>query len=381
MNKIIVDPRDVEFLFDVREALDEDRVLHFVARLEAGETLEPLILDQDGKGIDGRHRVEAMIRKGVTVANATQLKFVDITEKLRHALRSNLGGPLPPKKGDLQYVIKQLIANNKAKKFIVELLSGAGMYSRQYVSNVYDDVFANIQKAVLQKAVKAISDDNITVTEAAERFDVNVDALKAHISRRKNADHQSDPKLRTASGPTAFAKTKKSTAQSFSAILNGASKLLEGGEISDDDFEELLNAMAGLAQDLKRALDDSIKRHIKKLEVYRGIPHDSKDIGGILGAKPKPVSRDSQGRLDWSEIPIGLEPQEFVRQAIIRCHDPKYFDLHVVWSGFNKEFNRRYKSTKKLEAVSYIKYLADQKIIVARVVRGAMAISLSPKEG
>src|SRR5689334_10759410 len=109
--------------FYVRTALNQDHVIYLADLYETGEKVKPIIVNEKMEIIDGRHRFEAMHalllwKEGL----AFIAKGMSRQEMLVEALRSNMGGTLPPTPTDIQGVIQQLASEGVRTSDIADML-------------------------------------------------------------------------------------------------------------------------------------------------------------------------------------------------------------------------------------------------------------------
>jgi hypothetical protein len=264
----MVNPSRVDFLFDVRTELNENRVAYFVDLIKNDAPVKKIVLDQNGKGIDGRHRNEAYIRCQVKLIEVEIKFFKSDEERLQFALLSNTGGPLPPNNEDIQFVIKQLFVKGNSPKAIVELLTFRNQLDRKYVSEQLRTVQANLKKAVLQKALREMVDKDLSISEVARIYGVSIEDLSAHISRRSGA--KASDKGTLDSVLIASNKNRGNYCRSVTQKLAHVIELMNRGDISDEQAEDILNKVGGVNQTLFESLKKIMDRFTHHIEVYRG---------------------------------------------------------------------------------------------------------------
>ncbi|MBI2086590.1 MAG: ParB N-terminal domain-containing protein [Candidatus Zambryskibacteria bacterium] len=170
--------------FYVRQELNHDWALQLGLLVDSGVELEPIYITRDGKVIDGRHRIEAHELAKKTEIRCKIVEADDDVEFVVFALKCNLGGSLPPNKGDIEHTIQELLNRGVPKKQLAEIL--APLPTRM-VRAYLNDVESRMQRTKLQKAALAISNGGLSVPKAAVQYDVPEDQLKALLNNRVNA--------------------------------------------------------------------------------------------------------------------------------------------------------------------------------------------------
>lgn len=180
---------DITNKFDVRIALDEDRVIQFAGMYESDEPPPPIKvvpLAEEGKYayIDGRHRGAA-----VAYLNRTEIPAVICNGSMPHdpvglfaeALFDNYGGAKPPTRQDIVHTVVRMLEHGGNRTTIREALNflppGA---LRAYIA----DAESIVSKRRIAKALDAIAGGS-TVEEAATKCRVKLDNLKEIVAGRK----------------------------------------------------------------------------------------------------------------------------------------------------------------------------------------------------
>lgn len=174
--------------FDVRTALDEDRVVQFVGLYEAGVDLPPVKLvklgDEKFAYIDGRHRgaaraylnlpdVPALIFNGSLSDNPVEL--------FAQALQSNWGGAKPPTRNDITHTIIRMLEHGASQALVsgrLDFLPKGAL--RAYIAQAR----STLAKRKLARAMEDVA-DGMTVEEAAKRRRVNIELIKNSISGKR----------------------------------------------------------------------------------------------------------------------------------------------------------------------------------------------------
>lgn len=240
--------------FFVRRSLDHDRVNQFVELYRASAALPPLEISSAKEIIDGRHRLEALKILGRKEATCVVTETESLAATIAHALAVNMGGALSPTTDDIRFTIKQLLEAGANRKAIAGMLTFLpASVTRRYV----DDVQSNMAKARLTKAVAAIADDDLSVRDAAERFDVDLAALQAAIRGSKKKVKKDAATLNGIVG-SRYRGLSTSNAKFFTRIL----KELEDGEVTAatvrsvfQHIERSHKRAAGVIADYKRRFE------------------------------------------------------------------------------------------------------------------------------
>jgi hypothetical protein len=174
--------------FDVRVALDQDRVVQLAGMYESGVNLPPVKvvrLDEEYYAyIDGRTRGEArkylnLEEIAAVVCNGSLRE--DPIELYAEALEANCGGAKPPTTADLTHSILRMLECGATQKQIRERLTFLPSGALQaYIAIAR----GNLNKKRMAKAIDAIG-EGATVQQAAESCHVKPEALKDAISGKK----------------------------------------------------------------------------------------------------------------------------------------------------------------------------------------------------
>lgn len=224
--------KDLSADFFVRRELNADWALQLGDLIEGGVEMDPIYITRENKVIDGRHRMEA---HELAKRSEIKCKIVEADNDIElviFALQQNLGGSLPPNKGDIEHTIQELLNRGLPKKQLSEMLSPLpAKLVRKYLS----DVESQMQRAKLQKAALAISNGGLTVPRAALQYDVPEDQLKALLSTRV--------KGRTKRGVEEMQRqlsvSYKSLGQRNSATIRRLMDAYEDGDVSHKQVQKI----------------------------------------------------------------------------------------------------------------------------------------------
>lgn len=191
-NLVTLPLEDLKATIFVRRSLNEEWINQLMEFYRSTEhNLPPIEVVRDTLEIrDGRHRREALLRLG---RKTTLCKLVAPSEKpefLIQALSANVGGSLPPTRGDVVFVMKQLMLEDLGEKRIRELF--APFYPPSVVRAFLDDAYTEVGRQKMRSALDAIAAGDTTMTDAARKYDVDLDKLQAEISGRKKNSRKHD---------------------------------------------------------------------------------------------------------------------------------------------------------------------------------------------
>ena len=174
--------------FDVRVALDQDRVIQFAGLYEGGIELPPIevvrLADDEYAFIDGRHRaaarqylnltnVMAVVRNGNLKDNPGALFAL--------ALQANWGGAQPPTRNDIQHTVLRMLEAGVSRKDIESVLSFIPRGSlRSYTAHALN----RMNRRHIGVALDAIR-EGLPIEKAAARASVKLETLKDVIAGKK----------------------------------------------------------------------------------------------------------------------------------------------------------------------------------------------------
>lgn len=173
--------------FDVRTALDNDRVLQFAGLYEAGVELPPVRvvkLDEGYAYIDGRTRGAArayLNLKDVPAVVCNGSLRDNPVELFAEALESNWGGAKPPTREDITHTILRMLELGASQKLIRERLSFLpGGSASAYIAWAR----SVLQKRRMSKALDAVA-SGVSLAASAEMHKVKPELLKNAISGKR----------------------------------------------------------------------------------------------------------------------------------------------------------------------------------------------------
>lgn len=244
--------KDLKVSLFVRKNLDHDRVLHFAEMMENGVKFPPILVDKNGDIIDGRHRFEAMSLIELLECECDVYEFVNEAEKISLAFTSNTGGALPPTEDDIRHVIKLLLDKKIPQNQFADILKLPPSICRKLTEMVKTHE-KNIR---INKALRVIADDDVSLNQAAATYGVNPDDLKKKIGGR-------GPKKKVTTLNTfleEFESHNRSAGQFMRGQLIKLSRLVEDGHANSNDIKLVLKRGRKNANNWLKLLDNYEKR-------------------------------------------------------------------------------------------------------------------------
>lgn len=228
---------DLKTSYFVRRALDPDRVNFFVLLYQGNpDEVPPIKVETDtDEVVDGRHRkaaLEVLQRKIIECEIVP--RYENKVELLMDAYTENLGGALPPTYQDTVFVIRQLLESGLKGKEVGAMF--APYYPPSAIRRYLSDAYSAVMKARMLRAKNAVAQGQMKVDEAAEKFAVDVDALRQEITgARRKKRSGGVPEIKSASS------TK---ATSYSQYINTTLRYLvdryEDGEVTEEQVKNVL---------------------------------------------------------------------------------------------------------------------------------------------
>lgn len=231
--------------FDVRKALDEDRVLQLVGFYESGRELPPVELVQLGEDsyayIDGRHRGAAR-----AFCNMTDVPAIiagnpdDPAELYARALEANWGGAKTPTRDDIIHTITRLLEIGASQTSIRERLNFLPPGSlKAYISSAR----STMMKRKISKALDAIGEGE-KIDEAAKKFLIPLDSLKDVVAGKKGrwGQGRSGEKEFAINLKNYISRELRSTNTGISQKMGFMLEKVEAGEMSYKEAYDVLKA-------------------------------------------------------------------------------------------------------------------------------------------
>lgn len=235
----------------VRTELNDDRVLFFWELIEAKEEskIAPIKITRKKELVDGRHRKAAYEN-----AERTEIpcEFVDVKDEVDMIVQAfkanNTGGPLPPTPADTEHTIRLMLDRNAPATQVGRMLGIPADLARSYINRV----LSKVQREKLLNAARAVTDGGLTVPKAAEKYGVDVEDLRAHLSGRKRRKPQNgvaDIQRRL----TFEAKSKSST---HAAMLSNLLDRFRDGDVTESQVAGIFDHLDTLSKRTSRNIAD-----------------------------------------------------------------------------------------------------------------------------
>ena len=168
--------------FDVRVALDDDRVLQFVGMYQANFDISPISVIElaDGKYayVDGRTRGAALAMMGRKTAEAIVMSQLTTGELYAEALRSNWGGAKPPSRADITHTIIRMLEAGETPTNIRDKLE---FLPRGAINAYIATAQSMLTKRKIAVALDAVSEGKVTLTDAARESKIDLTSLRVAI--------------------------------------------------------------------------------------------------------------------------------------------------------------------------------------------------------
>lgn len=252
-NKIvIVKVAELDTNLFVRKSLDQDRVLVLAELVQNGTKLPAILISQNKKVIDGRHRVECYDLCGVLEIEAEMVDVSDEGELIAMAFKANMGGPMPPTTDDIEHTVLVMLEHKIAQKRIVEILGLPPEMTKKYIK----DVQSRLVRQKIQQAADAVAYDGLTVIKAAEQFSVNPDRLKEILSgnRKKQKIEAFTEVTRN------LTKKYRSLGSSNASALRRLFEKFQDGDVSKQQVDTIFDKIDKLQKQSARSVADWKKR-------------------------------------------------------------------------------------------------------------------------
>jgi ParB-like chromosome segregation protein Spo0J len=205
--------------FYVRRSLSDDRVMELGLLLEAGVVLPPITINEQRQVIDGRHRLEAHKLIGTTHITCEMKRDLDRGEQLLEALIANMGGALPPTQSDIRLAIQNMLAAGMKPTTIQKGLPLPPSVARRYIS----DAQSTANRAKIRSAVEAVTESEMRVQDAADKFGVDVDEVRAEIRGKKKKAKDTTfglPKIKSELS-NRYRSSSQHNAKMFTRLIDG----------------------------------------------------------------------------------------------------------------------------------------------------------------
>lgn len=271
--------------FVVRIELNQEHVSYLKSLAESGIELAPLRLsDGDNELIDGRHRLAAYRAMNQTVVFGEFKTYDSSADKIIDALRSNVGGSLPPTSADISHVMQMLLTAGESRKSIIEKISTQVGFPARLVKNHLDYVQSNLHKSRLKKAMSAVVNQGKTVPEAAAEHGVKLETLQANLKVKGDGEKTVSVNQLKSHLSVNFNKLNSVFGQNLSRLVRD----LSDGVTSQEEVLEVIGHVAKLVKRLNHRHEEWIKRF--------DIHMDSKSTAVEVSRKKARVPSEKMGK-------------------------------------------------------------------------------------
>jgi hypothetical protein len=255
----VVNLADLQTNLFVREELNQDHVMSLAMLIEAGVEMNTLIeigyvaSDPAKKEtvVDGRHRKEAYELNDVKKIDVKVLEFEDEIEMISYAYKRNAGGSKPPTIADTEHTVGLLLQRNESMKRIGELLGLPTSIARKFANNVK----SRMNRQQIQHAIAAITDNNLSVSKAAERFDVDIEKLKEILSGKRRKHKKGVADLQRV-----LTSNSKSASLKSANIIKRLLQEYEDGDVTQQQVRDIFKHIEDLQKGAARGVADWKKR-------------------------------------------------------------------------------------------------------------------------
>ena len=254
-----VNPNDLQTNLFVREELNQDHVMTLAMLIEAGvEMNAPIeigyVASDPAKKetvVDGRHRKEAFELNSVKKITVKVLEFEDEIEMISYAYKANAGGPKPPTSADTEHTVMLLLKHNEGPKRVGELLGLPLSVARNFVGNVK----SRMNRQQVQHALTAITEEGLTISKAAEQFNVEADTLKEILSGKRRKHRKGVADLQRI-----LTKNSRSTSLKNVGLIRKLLQEYEDGDVTQQQVRDIFKHIEDLQKGASRGVADWKKR-------------------------------------------------------------------------------------------------------------------------
>lgn len=237
---------DLQVPFYVRQKTDQDHVLFLAELMEGGVQLDPITIVANADGSysvrDGRHRIEASrLLDRLTIRAKVVPPAKDVVSEIKLAFEANVGGALPPSREDIEHTVRLLLSQNVARKDIAKILPIPTSLAHKYVQSI------NMKqlRARMNQAIQAVSEGSLNAPQAAEKFRVDLEALRRELGGRKKKRKHGGAEVKRI-----ISSKYRSLAQYNATTLRRLFAEMEDGEASAGVIETALKTMSDLNRKL-----------------------------------------------------------------------------------------------------------------------------------
>jgi transposase-like protein len=255
----VVNPADLQTNLFVREELNQDHVMALAMLIEAGvEMTTPIeigyVASDPAKKetvVDGRHRKEAYELNNVKKIEVKILEFEDEVEMISYAYKTNAGGSKPPTMADTEHTVMLLLQHNESMKRIGELLGLPPSVARKFANTVK----SRMNRQQIQHALAAITDGGLTISKAAEQFDVEAETLKEILSGKRRKHRRGVQDLQRT-----LTSNSKSLSLRNASLIRKLLQEYEDGDVTPQQVRDIFKHIEVLQKGATRGVADWKRR-------------------------------------------------------------------------------------------------------------------------
>ncbi len=264
--------------FYVRKELNEGRVSQLIKLAQAGTVLPPILVWWDDSKekyemIDGRHRLEMARRLEWPNIQCECVDEPDIASRIALAVSANTEGPLSPSDEDYMGAIGAMIDRGASRQRILALFP----LPKSYTMKLYHDHVNLRKRHNVNKARADMVNANLTLIEAAAKYKVDLDDLKAAIGpKKKRSKVETTDFIGAFSGR--FKAFSSSNAQDYRKIFDA----YDAGHLSADECRKLWKNVAHRFKVAASGLEDWRGRfEVKVHEAESGVSTDANEATAV----------------------------------------------------------------------------------------------------
>lgn len=257
---ISIEINTIRNLFDVRRSLNEERVLALAELIQGGVELPPIevIIDKESFAfVDGRHRAAAHQLLDKTEIMAVVVERKEPAQMFSQALLANWGGALPPTVNDIRHTVRRMLEAGTSHATVRKELSFLPL---SQVNKYIDDSKSQMKKVKLRSALEAIA-DGLRPAEAAEKFDLDLESIRAAISGIKRKFGKGEVGIE-AENKVYIKGQMKSASMGICKRIENLFHYVDAGEVTSttvvkiiDQWEETLRKTMARIPDWRQRLD------------------------------------------------------------------------------------------------------------------------------
>lgn len=243
---------ELQVTFNVRKELNQDHVLFLAELYDSGVELPPLQVTDTNEIIEGRHRKSALELAGRKEADCIVVKLDSRVEMIAESFKANVGGALPPSRDDIEHTIALLLEQGVNRKTLLTLLP----FPAELLGKYIDVVKERILSANIRCAARAVIEEGLTVAQAAKKYGVTVDKLKAHMRSKAKEPKKYDPAALKSTISSKYHSLQASVSKQFSTLLDA----YDAGEIPPIVLHEIGEHIGNLNEKLGRKHQEYLEK-------------------------------------------------------------------------------------------------------------------------